>query len=85
MTKIAEVAGKRIKKLRRNWSLKKDDISKGLSKIKRSSKTLIEDVYNSREGVTFISNIYEKKLIVFFSQIQFCWETKDILISTFIH
>jgi len=49
LTKIAEVAGKRIKKLRRNWSLKKDDISKGLSKIKKSSKTLIEDVYNSRE------------------------------------
>jgi neuronal guanine nucleotide exchange factor len=49
LTKIAEVAGKRIKKLRRNWSLKKEDITKGLSKIKKSSKTLIEDVYNSRE------------------------------------
>jgi len=48
LTKIADVAGKKIKKLRRNWSLKKDDISKGLSKIKKSSKTLIEDVY-SRE------------------------------------
>ena len=60
LTKIAEVAGKRIKKLRRNWSLKKDDISKGLSKIKRSSKPLIEVVYDSREGLTFISKIYEK-------------------------
>ena len=49
LTKIAEVAGKRIKKLRRNWSLKKEDISKGLLKIKKNSKTLIEDVY-SREG-----------------------------------
>ena len=36
---------KNIKKLRRNWSLKKEDISKGLSKIKKSSKTLIEEVY----------------------------------------
>ena len=36
---------KKIKKLRRNWSLKKEDISKGLSKIKKSSKTLIEEVY----------------------------------------
>ena len=35
---------KKIKKLRRNWSLKKEDISKGLSKIKKSSKTLIEEV-----------------------------------------
>ena len=45
LTKIAEVAGKGLKKLRRNWSIKKDDLSKGLSKIKRSSKNLIEDVY----------------------------------------
>jgi len=45
LVKIAEVAERGIKKLRRNWSIKKDDLSKGLSKIKRSSKTLIEDVY----------------------------------------
>jgi hypothetical protein len=36
---------RKIKKLRRNWSLRKEDISKGISKIKKSSKTLIEDVY----------------------------------------
>ena len=47
--KIAEVAERSIKKLRRNWSIKKDDLSRGFSKIKRSSKTLIEDVY-TKEG-----------------------------------
>ena len=50
LVKIAEVAERSIKKLRRNWSIKKDDLSKGLSKIKRSSKTLIEDVY-TKEGI----------------------------------
>ena len=49
LTKIAEAAGRSIKKLRRNWSIKKDDLTKGLSKIKRSSKNLIEDVY-TKEG-----------------------------------
>ena len=49
LVKIAEVAERSIKKLRRNWSIKKEDLSKGLSKIKRSSKTLIEDVY-TKEG-----------------------------------
>jgi len=49
LTKIAEVAGRRIKKLRRNWSLTKEDITKGLSKIKKNSKILIEDVYNSTD------------------------------------
>ena len=44
------MAERSIKKLRRNWSIKKDDLSKGLSKIKRSSKTLIEDVY-TKEGI----------------------------------
>ena len=51
LVKIAEVAERSIKKLRRNWSIEKDDLSKGLSKIKRSSKTLIEDVY-TKEGNT---------------------------------
>lgn len=49
LSKIAEAAGRGIKKLRRNWSIKKDDLSKGLSKIKRSSRNLIEDVY-TKEG-----------------------------------
>ena len=53
LTKIAEVAGKGLKKLRRNWSIKKDDLSKGLSKIKRSSKNLIEDVY-TKDGNFYI-------------------------------
>ena len=47
---------KKIKKLRRNWSLKKEDISKGLSKIKKSSKTLIEEVifqFNSKSQNSF--------------------------------
>ena len=59
------MAGKRIKKLRRNWSLKKDDITKGLSKIKKSSKTLIEDVYNNREGIK--ENL---KVLIFSTKIQ---------------
>jgi len=45
LTKIAEAAGRGFKKLRRNWSIKKEDLTKGFSKIKRSSKNLIEDVY----------------------------------------
>ena len=49
LSKIAEAAGRGIKKLRRNWSIKKDDLTKGLSKIKRSSRNLIEDVY-TKEG-----------------------------------
>ena len=56
LVKIAEVAERSIKKLRRNWSIKKDDLSKGLSKIKRSSKTLIEDVY-TKEGINLEQNI----------------------------
>lgn len=62
LTRIAEVAGKRIKKLRRNWSLKKDDITKGLSKIKKSSKTLIEDVYNNREVAVKFSSVSRRKI-----------------------
>lgn len=49
LSKFAEAAGRGIKKLRRNWSIKKDDLTKGLSKIKRSSRNLIEDVY-TKEG-----------------------------------
>ena len=49
LTKIAEAAGRGFKKLRRNWSIKKEDLTKGFSKIKRSSKNLIEDVY-TKEG-----------------------------------
>ena len=50
LNRIADVAGRSFKKLRRNWSIKKEDITKGLSKIKRNSKNLLEDVY-IKEGV----------------------------------
>ena len=50
LTRIAEAAGRGIKKLRRNWSIKKDDLTKGLSKIKKSSITILEDVY-TKEGI----------------------------------
>ena len=53
LTKIAEAAGRSIKKLRRNWSIKKDDLTKGLSKIKRNSKTILEDVY-TKEGKSWV-------------------------------
>ena len=50
LARIAVAAGNSIKKLRRNWSLKKEDLTKGLSKIKRNSKSLIEDVYTKEGG-----------------------------------
>ncbi len=37
LTKFAEAAGKKMRKLRRNWSLKKNDISRSLSRIRKSS------------------------------------------------
>ena len=37
LTKIAEAAGRKMKKLRTNWSMKKNDITRSLSKIKRTS------------------------------------------------
>ena len=37
LTKLAEAAGKKMRKLRRNWSLKKNDISRSLSRIRKSS------------------------------------------------
>ena len=54
LTRIAVAAGNSIKKLRRNWSLKKEDLTKGFSKIKRNSKSLIEDVY-TKEGGCFVA------------------------------
>ena len=57
LSRIAEAAGRGIKKLRRNWSIKKDDLSKGLSKIKRSSRNLIEDVY-TKEGMRRLYILY---------------------------
>jgi hypothetical protein len=39
LTKLADAANKKMKKLRRNWSLKKNDISKGWSRIRKYSNT----------------------------------------------
>ena len=39
LSKFAAAAGKKMRKLRRNWSLKKSDISRSLSKIRRPSLT----------------------------------------------
>lgn len=57
LTKIAEAAGRGFKKLRRNWSIKKEDLTKGFSKIKRSSKNLIEDVYTKEGRLTIIFTV----------------------------
>ena len=37
LTKIAEAAGRKMKKLKTNWSMKKNDITRSLNKIKRTS------------------------------------------------
>ena len=37
LSKIAEAAGRKMKKLKTNWSMKKNDITRSLSKIKRTS------------------------------------------------
>ena len=37
LSKFAAAAGKKMRKLRRNWSLKKNDISRSLSRIRRTS------------------------------------------------
>ena len=37
LSKFAEAAGKKMRKLRRNWSLKKNDISRSLSRIRKTS------------------------------------------------
>ena len=38
LSKIAEAAGRKMKKLKTNWSMKKNDITRSLSKIKRTSR-----------------------------------------------
>ena len=37
LSKFAAAAGKKMRKLRRNWSLKKNDISRSLNRIRRTS------------------------------------------------
>ena len=37
LTKFAEAAGRKMKKLRRNWSLRKNDITRSLSRIKKTN------------------------------------------------
>lgn len=51
ISKLAEAANKKMKKLRRNWSLKKSDINKTWSRIRKySNPTLISTPV--RPGVT---------------------------------
>ena len=37
LNKMASAAGRKIRKLRRNWSLKKNDLTRSFSKIRRAS------------------------------------------------
>ena len=72
--RIAAVAGRGIRKLRRNWSLRKEDLSKGLSRIKRTSKNIIEEVY-SKDGVfcaIACMNLNSTLPIFNFSEVQLC-------------
>ena len=93
------MAERSIKKLRRNWSIKKDDLSKGLSKIKRSSKTLIEDVY-TKEGINLMFRITRNPLLIFnircqvlmmsnifqcFSEVQFRGPAEDQFDTVALH
>ena len=68
------MAGRGIKKLRRNWSLRKEDLSKGLSRIKRTSRNIIEEVY-SKDGVfcaIAVTNLNSTLWICNFSEVQLC-------------
>jgi len=43
INKMASAAGRKIRKLRRNWSLKKNDLTRSFSKIRRSSQFYLDD------------------------------------------
>ena len=55
LSKIAEAAGRKMKKLRRNWSLKKNDITRSLSRIRKNSRPMMIDgiVREGRDGPLF--------------------------------
>ena len=44
LSKIAEAAGKKMKKLKTNWSIKKSDITRSLSRIKKNSRPSLDSV-----------------------------------------
>lgn len=44
LSKIAEAAGRKMKKLKTNWSIKKNDITRSLSKsIKKNSRPVVPE------------------------------------------
>ena len=45
LNKLAEAANKKMRKLRRNWSLKKNDISKSWSRIRKYSTPVIRPTF----------------------------------------
>jgi len=51
LSKIAEAAGRKMKKLKTNWSIKKNDITRSLSKIKRNNRPVMDNGISS-EGKT---------------------------------
>ena len=42
LVKIAEAAGRKMKKLKTNWSIKKSDITRSLSRIKKTSRPALD-------------------------------------------
>ena len=53
ITKLAEAAGKRMmRKLRRTWSLKKSDLSRNLSRIRKYSTPIVAIASSSPAGAT---------------------------------
>ena len=42
LSKIAEAAGRKMKKLKTNWSIKKSDITRSLSRIKKTSRPALD-------------------------------------------
>merc|ERR1719471_846959 len=42
LSKIAEAAGRKMKKLKTNWSIKKSDITRSLSRIKKNSRPALD-------------------------------------------
>ena len=46
LSKIAEAAGRKMKKLKTNWSIKKNDITRSLSKIKRNNRPFMDNGFS---------------------------------------
>lgn len=56
LSKMAEAAGRKMKKLKTNWSMKKNDITRSLSRIKRPGRPGQGDLENRRKLVRRLSN-----------------------------